>query len=496
MASRLPGDREYLPRDEFIRDHGASADDIDAVVAHAVSTGLTVVETAPERRCVVLSGTVTQFDSAFGTESGIYRHGTTTYRSHDNPVHIPEDLSEIVVAVLGLDDRKSKHHAVTNASFGFTEHEEVMKAYEFPSGADGRGQCIGIISVGGGFHETDLEGFLSPGQEVHVVELDGQKNDPLDRDAIGKIWEYEKRAIDGEPINPKDVPKELTEQGEKFLWTVETTADIQHALRFARGVEIVVYFAPGTIQGEYTAFTTAMVDPRSPSVLSCSWGRHEDHATPNHLHTLDDVLSFAALRGITLCFSSGDDGDGTLAHPPAVCTHFPASSPHVLACGGTMPARTEGQIGEVVWEETFAGGPFASGGGVSDAFGTPWWQPADLIENNAGGRRGRGVPDVAGKADMLSGYRIKVGGIDMPVGGTSSAAPLWAGLVACINQKLGSPAGFVNALLYQHREQFGSSTHTVSEGSNGTYHAAMGWDACTGWGSPRGTKLLRALRGE
>jgi kumamolisin len=135
----------------------------------------------------------------------------------------------------------------------------------------------------------------------------------------------------------------------------------------------------------------------------------------------------------------------------------------------------------------------ASGGGVSGVFRTPWWQSAEMIEQRTGGRRGRGVPDVAGKADVMHGYRITVGGIDMPLGGTSSAAPMWAGLIARINQKLGRPVGFVNALFYGDRDRFEGATRSITEGDNGEYRASAGWDACTGWGTPRGSRLLRAF---
>jgi kumamolisin len=497
LVSRLPGERTYPSAEEFIRLHGATAEDIEAVASFAAEQGLAVKEKSPGRRCVVLIGRVRDFDHAFGVTSGRYRVGGVSYRSYAHPVHVPRNLAGIVMGVLGLDDRQLfEHDAFTHAPFRFTDHEKVMKEYEFPVESDGRGQCIGIISLGGGFRHEDMKGCLAAGQEVQVVELDGQRNLPSDRKTIEAIWEAGKGAYDGHPGPLPDIDRtELT----RFKWTVEVTADVQHAIRFAAGANIVVYFAPGTMQGKYTAFTTALVDRFAPAVLSSSWGAHEDKLSRNHIYLMDDVFSFAALRGVTLCFSSGDDGDGSVpitsgAPPQKLSAHFPASSPYVLSCGGTMPAPAGDSPREVVWKEEFGEvARMASGGGVSGVFRTPWWQSAEMIERRAGGHRGRGVPDVAGKADVMHGYRITVGGIDMPIGGTSSAAPMWAGLIARINQKLGRPVGFVNALFYRNRDRFEGATRSITEGDNGAYRASAGWDACTGWGTPRGSRLLRAF---
>lgn len=105
------------------------------------------------------------------------------------------------------------------------------------------------------------------------------------------------------------------------------------------------------------------------------------------------------------------------------------------------------------------------------------------------------MPDVASKADVATGYIILADGQEGLVGGTSAAAPLWAGLIALLNQKLGKPVGYLNPVLYGLKDVF----QDITEGnnnmtdSNGPYQAHSGWDACTGLGSPDGTKLLSAL---
>ena len=132
---------------------------------------------------------------------------------------------------------------------------------------------------------------------------------------------------------------------------------------------------------------------------------------------------------------------------------------------------------------------------MSDAFPLPSWQKAANVPTsvNPGNRKGRGLPDVAGDADPLTGYQVEVDGSDTVVGGTSAVAPLLAGLIALFNQALASSAGYLNPNLYQEVAVTPGTFHDVTQGSNGAYRARPGWDACTGWGSPVGAAILRAL---
>jgi len=137
----------------------------------------------------------------------------------------------------------------------------------------------------------------------------------------------------------------------------------------------------------------------------------------------------------------------------------------------------------------------ATGGGVSTFFPLPTYQKSANVPPASGSTKtGRGVPDVAGNADPNSGYQVRVDGKNMVIGGTSAVAPLWAGLIALMNQKLGKPVGYLNPLLYGSLAGKGVF-NDIREGNNGSYAARAGWDPCTGWGSPIGTKLLQALSG-
>jgi kumamolisin len=146
-----------------------------------------------------------------------------------------------------------------------------------------------------------------------------------------------------------------------------------------------------------------------------------------------------------------------------------------------------------VWGGTANDG--ATGGGVSIEFALPSYQASAKVPDNVDtGKPGRGVPDVAGNADPQTGYQTLVDGSQQVVGGTSAVAPLWAGLVALLNQSLGAPLGFANPRLY---DLLGTAAfHDITSGSNGAYSAGPGWDACTGLGSPGGTALASALAGD
>jgi kumamolisin len=221
-------------------------------------------------------------------------------------------------------------------------------------------------------------------------------------------------------------------------------------------------------------------------VLSISWGGPESSWADASITALDNACQSAAALGVTITVASGDNGssDGT----NGTVVDFPASSPHVLACGGTALFGSTTITEEIVWDDQPQGG--ASGGGYSTSFPTtPTWQASALPS----GKSGRGVPDVSGDASPETGYNIVVDGQQEVVGGTSAVAPLYAGLIALVNQQLatngGPSAGFVNPTLYENPTAF----NDITQGNNGQYSAGTGWDACTGLGSPRGTAILDAL---
>jgi len=147
---------------------------------------------------------------------------------------------------------------------------------------------------------------------------------------------------------------------------------------------------------------------------------------------------------------------------------------------------------EETWNDLATGGG-ATGGGVSQVFALPPWQQNANVPAAPNGTLGRGVPDVAGDADPNSGYQIVVDSQPGVVGGTSAVAPLWAGLIAVINQQLSHAVGYLNPLLYTANIEV--TFHDITAGNNGGYQAGAGWDPCTGLGTPDGAALLAALSG-
>ena len=169
---------------------------------------------------------------------------------------------------------------------------------------------------------------------------------------------------------------------------------------------------------------------------------------------------------------------------------YPSSSAYVLACGGTKLTGSGSTISsETVWNE-LTKNEGATGGGVSASFALPAWQASAKVPAGANGFSGRGVPDVAGNADPETGYQVLVDGQSQVIGGTSAVAPLWAALIARFNQQLGQNVGDAHDALYGIGTK---AFHDITKGNNGAFKAAKGWDACTGWGSPKGQALLTAL---
>jgi kumamolisin len=462
-----------VSREEFAQKLGADPADAQAVEQFAHHNHLTVVATSLEKRRVVLRGNVKHLSKAFGVKLMICRNSQTgdTFRGRTGPLTIPEELKDIVVAVLGLDDRQaaSAHFRIRSAAAAGTAGtftaQDLKSLYNFPQGVDGTGQTIGIIELGGGYTTADLQtyfqgvGLAVP--SVTAVSVDGGANTP-GSDADGEV--------------------EL---------------DIEVSGTIAPGANIAVYFAPNTDQGFIDAITDAVHDAtRKPSVISISWGGPEDSWTAQSRTAMDAALQDAATLGVSVTIAAGDNGSTDGAGDGKLHVDFPCSSSFALACGGTTLKASNGKItSETVWNETSAN-EGAGGGGVSNEFALPSYQAKAGVPANPETKFvGRGVPDVSGNADPVTGYQVVVDGASIIVGGTSAVAPLWAGLIALLNQSLGAPVGFLNPTIYALGE---GPFRDITTGNNddsglGFYSAKAGWDPCTGLGSPNGTALLDAL---
>ena len=272
----------------------------------------------------------------------------------------------------------------------------------------------------------------------------------------------------------------------------EVALDIQVAGGVAPGARIAVYFAPNTDAGFVDAVSMAAHDSTNrPSVMSISWGSAESNWTAQALQTMTSALQDAAGLDVSVFVAAGDNLATDGVSDGKVHVDFPASSPHVLACGGTkLDANGATIVSEVVWNE-LANNEGATGGGVSNVFALPPWQDNSNVPKPGGTAGGRGVPDVTGDADPATGYTIRVDGKTMVIGGTSAVAPLWAGLVAVANAQLGTQVGVIQPAIYAAKAA--SAFNDITVGNNPAFSAGPGWDACSGLGSPIAAKLIPLL---
>jgi hypothetical protein len=426
---------------------------------------------------------------AFAVDLGVYESPDETYRGREGAVQVPESIAPIVEGVFGLDNRQMARpqlvknvarpdHATPAQGLSPLTPPEVARLYDFPTSPNAAGQTIAIFEFGGGYKPTDVQLFYNsigaPVPAITAVSVNGATNNP---------------GTDG--------------------YTTETLLDIAVAGSVAPGAKLAVYFAPWTEQGWLDIVTTAVHDAvNKPSVISISYGWPELDtfgALTWSLQTIQAVTATfqeAAALGVTVVVSSGDSGSGCGVGNGKAHVLYPGTDPGVTCVGGTSISNVSGaSFTEHVWNDNGI-----TGGGISDIFcapnfSLPIWQNWAAVPGSINdGHKGRGVPDIAGNADPASGYVLYQNGASIGAyGGTSAAAPLYAGLAALLNAGFAEPIGFLNVNLYA--APFASAYRDVNDGQSNAsggapgYRSGPGWDACTGLGSVIGTGLQAALNG-
>ena len=438
--------------------------------------GARIIHADPQTRCLRVGGTTGTLASIFGTRLEILRGNASAPRRHrTGALSVPAELDGIITAVLGLDDRpaaRPRFHfspaATQSASY---TPLDLARIYDFPAGTDGNGSVIAIIELGGGYGMPDLQAYFSSlgilVPKVSAIGVDGASNLPG----------ADPQGADGEVL-----------------------LDIEVAGALAPKAEIKVYFAPNTDAGFIDAVSRAAHDSPVPAAISISWGQAEDQWTEQARTQMDEAFVDATLLGATVTVAAGDNGSADNVPDGRNHADFPASSPHALACGGTSllaDPRTGKVSSETVWNDSTHS---ATGGGVSDAFDVPAWQGHLSVATGtapAAALDGRGIPDVAAVADPRTGYKVRVDGSDLVIGGTSAVAPLWAALLARLAGATGHGGGLLQPALYAAAPAgtTGAGFRDIIAGNNGTYLATAGWDACTGLGVPIGTALAARIRG-
>lgn len=479
---------------EVASQFGASDESVKRVADTFEGLGLTVLSTDTATRTVKLGGPVSAMEAAFQVKLMEFDGIRGPYRGRVGALHVPAALEKDIVGVFGLDNRRAvrrrpaggnKRHVADHTAAAAKKRpwffpSELATAYDFPDG-DGSGQTIGLLEFGGGYFADDLAKFCQ---------------------AAG---------IAAPPtVVPISVDKMPTDTNDEA--TGEVMLDVEVVAGLCPKATIPVWFSQFSEKGWVDALDAAMHDAKyKPQVLSISWGYAEDVSvwTTAAVNQVNEALQEAALMGITICVAAGDDGSSDGINDGHAHVDFPCASPYVLAVGGTL-LRTGAKRTERAWKDgdgLRSDGGGSTGGGVSTRIARPAWQAGlDVAPVNPGQKGGRAVPDVSANASANTGYFVVAGGQQEISGGTSAAAPLWAGLVARMNQQLaasGKRVGFLTPLLYGAVPGAAGTLgkagcNDIHTGDNITAHvggfkSGTGFDAVTGWGSPKGKDLLAAL---
>jgi kumamolisin len=472
--------RRYLTAEALASAHGSSADDMVAVTRWAARTGLRVRRSPSSATTLELSGSLRALARAFDVTlehrsardavSGARR----SYRDHREELSVPAELGGVVTTVLGLNDRPAGRPRLAilprgrRAAYCYPP-DELARIYDFPvldDGGAGLRITVGIAELGGAVYRPDVAAFAAAHPRLRIIEEAVQGWGPTS-DPFGPDTEV---ALDWQVI----------------------AGVLAHCAPRA-DVLLVIKYASNTDRGFTNLEASFASDGRDYSAVSTSWGAPEDRWTPAAMNAMDRAFQLGALRGIVHSVAAGDNGSTDGRGDGRQHADHPASAPHAVACGGTRLIAEHGQrITEEAWNELRAG-QGATGGGVSEHFGVPRYQAGAGIQPVSAndGRTGRGVPDVAGNADPLTGYVIHHRGVDTVVGGTSAVAPLWTALFAAVSASAGHRLGDVLPALYGAREV---GFTDVIAGDNGSYPARPGWDASSGLGAPAGRGLCAALR--
>jgi kumamolisin len=510
IAKQLPGQRDQLTDEEFNAIYGADPRDLKAAADWAKANSLQVVDESVAKRRLLVRGTIDAIQKAFGTELNEYEHPQHgRFRGREGNLQISNELVGVVTGVFGLDTRKVGHSRMrripgrsvpvkemleahksgsklTNKWPGTFFPPQVAQLYQYPQ-FDGTGQNVAVFAFNGAGAPDPQGGYKLPSLKTYFEQVLG-----------GKTPSITDVKVQGPGNDPGPDTPASEQNGDA---TGEVMLDMCVVGSIAPGAKMFMYFTEFTTQGWIDALNEAITDQNQISVISISYGNPEDDPqgawTTMAVKQVSDAFQAAIAKQITICVAAGDDGS---ADQVSSGSHvdFPASSPNVLGVGGTKLVATAGAhpsiAQETVWNEAQLGDG-ATGGGISALFTKPTYQSGANIppSANPGHAVGRGVPDVAAVADPITGVVIMhVSGTKLePIGGTSASAPLWASLIALLNQAIKARCGFINPFLYTRAVT--GVLNDITSGNNGAYTAGPGWDPCTGLGTPNGQRLLHAL---
>jgi len=461
----------FLTVAQFTEQFGPTVQDYQAVVNFAKANGFTVTHTPPNRLLVDINGSVAQIEKAFHVVMTVYQHPTEN-RTFYSPDREPSlDLNVPVKRIAGLNNFSIPRPMLKKRAAG-----SAIISNATGSGPDGayRPSDMRAAYYGSG-------SLTGTGQSVGLVEFDGYELADVTSDMGGEAYTVTitNVLVDGASAGSDG------DDGEQAI-------DIAQPIGMAPGLTSVrVYIAPLTSSigvSDVDIFNQMATDNISKQ-LSCSWGWAPDDPSDD-----DPIFEEFAAQGQNLFVASGDSGRYTGNNN--YDQSYPAESDYVVAVGGT-DLTTNGAGG--AWESETAWS-YSSGGPADNGFAIPSWQVGVANASNGASSTKRDLPDVAAEAnfdnilcdDGICYYN--------DYGGTSYAAPRWAGYIALANQQNvtnnGTTLGYLNPLIYPigFGTSYTSNFHDITSGNNG-YSAVTGYDMVTGWGSPNGPTLINTLTG-
>jgi subtilase family serine protease len=516
-----PQYHQYLTPDQFEALFAPTPDSVQQVVSYLQSVGMTVTSIAPNNLLIDATSSVAQADQAFSTTINNYQLGSQVFYANATPPVVPAAISSLITSIGGLDNSTQYQPLYRGGGkpSPYPATKQPANPYRVGAGlvpalakrANGPTSGYGPKDLVGAYNATPLQsaGLLGDNQTIALFELDGYQSSDV------------ARYFANYGIATPTISNVLVDNfsGTAGQGAIEVELDIEVAGALAPHANQLVYEGPNTTQGLNDTYNQIVHDHKA-QVVSISWGLCESSSGAAELQTLDTIFKQGAAEGMSFFAASGDSGaydcnDSNLA------VDSPASDPYITGVGGTNLQLNAGAYGsEAVWSNASdtqrsprgAGG----GGGISNTFTLPAWQTGQGVinANSSGapcnapnGQYCRQVPDVSANADPASGYAIyctvnnagcsAAGWLN--VGGTSAAAPLWAGSMALINQYLLSKGktvvGFANPALYGifNAQQSLPAFHDVTRGTNLYYPAAAGYDMASGIGSPDINNLAQDL---
>ncbi len=322
-------------------------------------------------------------------------------------------------------------------------------------------------------------GITGKGETIAIVDAYGDPSINYDINAFDQITGLP-------PLNLSVIYINKSETSYNSHWAAETSLDVEWAHASAPLARIDLVVAQNSTVGILSGAISFAIENLHPNIISLSWGIAEYGLPMTYVDSMNAIFRNATREGITIVAASGDQGayDGT----KTLTVNFPASSPYVLGVGGTSLFVNNGVYSQSGWGASASSNKsLGSGGGYSQYFGKPYWQDPAGYNSTM-----RGVPDVSMLANPDTGVLMISQGQAYDAGGTSLAAPLWAGVVALTDQASGKSLGLVNPILYQASNTpfYNYSFDQIYKGYNGYYSAGPGWNPVTGLGTPRVSNLI------